>query len=96
MELVEHVPDPASLVTACARLVKPGGDLVFATVNRTPLAYLLVILAAEYLMGIVRMVDLSGLRYIPLIGYARLCTSVQMNYLIHFKKPAGTSDRKEE
>jgi 2-polyprenyl-6-hydroxyphenyl methylase / 3-demethylubiquinone-9 3-methyltransferase len=53
MELVEHVPDPAALVAACARLARPGGSLFFATVNRTPLAYLLVILAAEYLLGIV-------------------------------------------
>lgn len=54
MELLEHVPYPQSLVTACARLVQPGGDLFFATINRTPLAYLLVILAAEYVFGIVR------------------------------------------
>jgi 2-polyprenyl-6-hydroxyphenyl methylase / 3-demethylubiquinone-9 3-methyltransferase len=54
MELVEHVPDPAKLVSACARLVRPGGDIFFATVNRTPLAGLLVILAAEYVFGIVR------------------------------------------
>ncbi len=54
MELVEHVPDPGALVRACARLVRPGGDIFFATVNRTPLAGLLVILAAEYVFGIVR------------------------------------------
>ena len=54
MELLEHVPSPASIVDACARLVKPGGDLFFATVNRTWLAGLLVILASEYLLGIVR------------------------------------------
>ncbi len=54
MELLEHVPDPASIVDACARLLKPDGDLFFATVNRTWLAGLLVILASEYLLGIVR------------------------------------------
>ncbi len=54
MELLEHVPHPESLVMACARLVQPGGDIFFATINRTPLAYLLVILAAEYIFGIVR------------------------------------------
>ncbi|MCJ8501863.1 bifunctional 2-polyprenyl-6-hydroxyphenol methylase/3-demethylubiquinol 3-O-methyltransferase UbiG [Desulfatitalea alkaliphila] len=53
MELVEHVPDPAALVAACARLARPGGRLFFATVNRTLLSFLLVILAAEYLLGIV-------------------------------------------
>jgi 2-polyprenyl-6-hydroxyphenyl methylase / 3-demethylubiquinone-9 3-methyltransferase len=54
MELVEHVPDPASIVRACGRAVKPGGHVFFATVNRTWLSGLLVVGAAEYLLGIVR------------------------------------------
>jgi len=54
MELLEHVPRPASIVSACSRLVRPGGDVFFATVNRTWLSWLLVIVAAEYVMGIVR------------------------------------------
>jgi 2-polyprenyl-6-hydroxyphenyl methylase/3-demethylubiquinone-9 3-methyltransferase len=54
MELLEHVPRPASIIDACARLVRPDGDLFFATVNRTWLSWLLVIVAAEYVMGIVR------------------------------------------
>jgi 2-polyprenyl-6-hydroxyphenyl methylase/3-demethylubiquinone-9 3-methyltransferase len=54
MELLEHVPRPASIVAACARLAKPGGDLFFATVNRTWLSRLLVIKAAENILGIVR------------------------------------------
>ena len=54
MELLEHVPDPGSLVSACGRLVKPGGDLFFATVNRTLLSRMLVIWAAENVFGIVR------------------------------------------
>lgn len=111
MELVEHVPDPGALIKDCARLVRPGGDLFFATVNRTPLSRLLVIWMAEYLFGIVRrgthtyarfvkprelalwaeaagltVMDLSGLRYIPFIGRARLCRDVRMNYLMHFRK----------
>lgn len=53
MELIEHVPDPASLVRACADLARPGGDLFFATVNRNWISGMLVILAAEYLLGIV-------------------------------------------
>ena len=53
MELVEHVPNPSSLVRACSRLVRPGGDLFFATVNRTLMAWLLVILASVNLLGIV-------------------------------------------
>lgn len=54
MELLEHVPRPASVVNACARLVRPGGDVFFATVNRTWLSWLLVIMAAEFILGIVR------------------------------------------
>ncbi len=53
MELLEHVPDPASVVAACARLVRPGGDIFFATLNRTPAAYLLAIVMAEMVLRIV-------------------------------------------
>ncbi len=50
MELLEHVPDPASLIKACSKLAKPGGKLFFSTLNRNPKAYLLSIVAAEYVM----------------------------------------------
>ena len=50
MELLEHVPDPASLVDACARLARPGGLVVFSTINRNPKAWLLAIVGAEYLL----------------------------------------------
>ncbi len=50
MEMLEHVPDPASVVSACARLVKPGGKVIFSTINRNPKAYLFAILGAEYLL----------------------------------------------
>lgn len=50
MELLEHVPDPAGLVAACARLARPGGDLFFSTINRTPKAYFQAIVGAEYLL----------------------------------------------
>lgn len=53
MELLEHVPDPSSIVQACARLVRPGGRVFFATLNRTPLAYLLAIVMAERVLRIV-------------------------------------------
>ncbi|MBV5272324.1 MAG: bifunctional 2-polyprenyl-6-hydroxyphenol methylase/3-demethylubiquinol 3-O-methyltransferase UbiG [Lamprocystis purpurea] len=51
MELLEHVPNPASVVSACARLVRPGGHVVFSTLNRNPKSYLFAILGAEYLLG---------------------------------------------
>jgi 2-polyprenyl-6-hydroxyphenyl methylase / 3-demethylubiquinone-9 3-methyltransferase len=50
MEMLEHVPDPASVVNACSQLVKPGGHLFFSTINRNPKAYLLAIIGAEYLL----------------------------------------------
>ena len=50
MEMIEHVPDPASTVAACARLVKPGGTVVFSTINRNPKAYLFAIVGAEYVL----------------------------------------------
>src|SRR3954471_12529389 len=50
MEMLEHVPDPASVVKACADLVKPGGDVYFSTINRNPKAYAFAILGAEYLL----------------------------------------------
>ncbi|MGS0741545.1 bifunctional 2-polyprenyl-6-hydroxyphenol methylase/3-demethylubiquinol 3-O-methyltransferase UbiG [Glaciimonas sp. GG7] len=50
MEMLEHVPDPASIVRACATLVKPGGKVFFSTLNRNPKAYLFAILGAEYLL----------------------------------------------
>ncbi|NDL65262.1 bifunctional 2-polyprenyl-6-hydroxyphenol methylase/3-demethylubiquinol 3-O-methyltransferase UbiG [Acerihabitans arboris] len=53
MEMLEHVPDPASIVRACARLVKPGGDVFFSTLNRNPKAWLMAIIGAEYLLRIV-------------------------------------------
>ena len=50
MEVIEHVPDPSSLVAACKTLAKPGGDVFFSTINRNPKAFAVAILGAEYLM----------------------------------------------
>lgn len=50
MEVIEHVPDPASLVAACAQLVKPDGHVFFSTINRNIKAFLLAIVGAEYVM----------------------------------------------
>jgi 2-polyprenyl-6-hydroxyphenyl methylase / 3-demethylubiquinone-9 3-methyltransferase len=52
MEMLEHVPDPASVVAACARLLKPGGTAFFSTLNRNPKSYLFAILGAEYVLGL--------------------------------------------
>ncbi len=50
MEVLEHVPDPASTVRSCAQLAKPGGDVFFATINRNPKSYLFAIVGAEYVL----------------------------------------------
>lgn len=50
MEMLEHVPDPSSIVQACAQLVKPGGQVFFSTLNRNPKSYLYAVLGAEYLL----------------------------------------------
>ncbi len=52
MELLEHVPDPASTVRACAQLVKPGGHVFFSTLNRNPKSYLFAVIGAEYLLNL--------------------------------------------
>ena len=49
LEMLEHVPDPASSVAACANLVKPGGQVFFSTINRNPKSFLFAIVGAEYL-----------------------------------------------
>ncbi|NHQ84848.1 bifunctional 2-polyprenyl-6-hydroxyphenol methylase/3-demethylubiquinol 3-O-methyltransferase UbiG [Iodobacter sp. HSC-16F04] len=51
MEMLEHVPSPASVVAACARLVKPGGWVFFSTLNRNAKSYLLAVVGAEYVLG---------------------------------------------
>jgi len=50
MEMLEHVPDPAAIVQACATLVKPGGHVFFSTLNRNPKSYLFAVIGAEYLL----------------------------------------------
>ena len=52
MEMLEHVPHPDRIVTACAQLVRPGGSLFFSTINRNPKSWLFAIVGAEYLLGL--------------------------------------------
>ncbi len=53
MELLEHVPDPSSVVTACAAMLRPGGAACFSTLNRTPASFALAIVGAEYVLDLV-------------------------------------------
>ena len=50
LEMLEHVPDPSSVVQACSQLIKPGGLIFFSTINRNPKAYLFAVIAGEYLL----------------------------------------------
>lgn len=53
LEMLEHVPDPAAVVAACARLTRPGGELVFSTINRNPKSFLFAIVGGEYVLNMV-------------------------------------------
>lgn len=69
MELLEHVPDPASVVSACARLVRPGGHVHLSTINRTPKAWMLAVVGAEYVL---RMLPLGTHDYAAFIRPSEL------------------------
>ena len=77
MEMLEHVPHPESIVSACAQLVKPSGKVFFSTLNRKPKAYLLAVVAAEHL-----------LRMIPK-GTHRYETFIKPSELSHWARSAG-------
>ena len=64
MELLEHVPQPATVVAACARLARPGGQVFFSTINRNPKAYLFAVLGAEYLLRLLPRGTHDYLRFI--------------------------------
>ena len=64
MELLEHVPDPAGMVAACARLVRPGGLVFFSTINRNPKSYLFAVVGAEYVLKLLPKGTHDYLRFI--------------------------------
>ncbi|HYR34047.1 MAG TPA: bifunctional 2-polyprenyl-6-hydroxyphenol methylase/3-demethylubiquinol 3-O-methyltransferase UbiG [Burkholderiales bacterium] len=74
MELLEHVPEPAAMVAACARLVRPGGQVFFSTINRNPKSYLFAVIGAEYILRLLPRGTHDYLRFIKpseLSRYAR-------------------------
>ena len=71
MEMVEHVPDPAAIIAACAKLVKPGGWVFLSTLNRNPKAFLFAIVGAEYLL---RMLPAGTHEYAKFIRPSELAT----------------------
>ena len=111
MEMLEHVPDPASVIKACATLVKPDGLVFFSTLNKSIKAYLLAIVAAEKLLKLVpdgthdhdkfirpsqliswaeendlKCIDACGIHYNPITENHSLSSSLDVNYLLCFKK----------
>jgi len=112
LEMLEHVPDPAAVVQACARLARPGGHLFFSTINRNPKAWLFAIVGAEYILNLlprgtheyqrfIRPSELdawcrtsglqrgesTGLGYNPLTRRYFLQNNIDVNYLVHYRKP---------
>jgi len=84
MEMLEHVPDPASTVQACAKLVKPGGWVFFSTINRNPKSFLFAIIGAEYVLNMLPKGTHAYEKFIKpseLIGHARTA-GLEPNQLI--------------
>ncbi|MDR2031398.1 MAG: bifunctional 2-polyprenyl-6-hydroxyphenol methylase/3-demethylubiquinol 3-O-methyltransferase UbiG [Azoarcus sp.] len=73
MEMLEHVPDPASTVAACTRLLRPGGQAFFATLNRNPKSYLFAIVGAEYLLNLLPRGTHDYTRFLKPSELARFC-----------------------
>jgi 2-polyprenyl-6-hydroxyphenyl methylase/3-demethylubiquinone-9 3-methyltransferase len=89
MEMLEHVPEPASVVQACAELAKPGANLVFSTINRNPKAWLLMIGVAEHLL---KMVPKGTHDHRKFITPAELCSYIERAGLV-VKDIAGVTYR---
>ena len=114
LEMLEHVPSPTDVIEACVRLVKPGGDVFFSTINRNPKSFLFAIIGAEYMLRLLpagthhydkfirpseleawsrhaglELRDSTGMHYNPLSKEYSLGRNVDVNYLMHFHRPAS-------
>lgn len=78
MELLEHVPDPAATVAACAALVKPGGHVFFSTINRNPKSYLYAVIGAEYVLRLLPRGTHDYARFIKPSELAAMCRRAQL------------------
>jgi 2-polyprenyl-6-hydroxyphenyl methylase/3-demethylubiquinone-9 3-methyltransferase len=115
LEMLEHVPSPAGVIAACSRLVRPGGDVFFSTINRNPKSFALAIVGAEYVLNLlprgtheyekfIRPSELDswaraaglelqgsiGMHYNPITKEYSLGPNVDVNYLMHFRRPEST------
>jgi len=78
MEMLEHVPDPASIVSACAALVKPGGWVFFSTLTRNPKAYLYAVIRAEYVLNLLPRGTHDYAKFIQPSELARMARNAQL------------------
>ena len=81
MELLEHVPDPAAIIAACAQLVKPDGMVFFSTINRNPKSYAHAIVGAEYLLGLVPRGTHDWQKFITPAELARMCRQAGLDVI---------------
>jgi 2-polyprenyl-6-hydroxyphenyl methylase/3-demethylubiquinone-9 3-methyltransferase len=79
MEMLEHVPDPASIVRACSQLVKPGGHVFFSTLNRNPKSYLLAIIGAEYILNMLARGTHDYAKFIKPSELAQFCRNSDLS-----------------
>jgi 2-polyprenyl-6-hydroxyphenyl methylase/3-demethylubiquinone-9 3-methyltransferase len=79
MELLEHVPDPQSVITACAQLVKPDGWIFFSTLNRNPKSYFLAILGAEYVLNLLPCGTHDYAKFLKPSELAQFCRNAGLN-----------------
>ncbi len=78
MEMLEHVPDPAATVAACAALLKPGGHVFFSTINRNPKSYLFAVIGAEYILRLLPRGTHDYARFIKPSELAALCRRARL------------------
>jgi 2-polyprenyl-6-hydroxyphenyl methylase/3-demethylubiquinone-9 3-methyltransferase len=79
MEMLEHVPDPASTVTACSSLLRPGGRAFFATINRNPKAYLFAVIGAEYVLRLLPRGTHDYARFVKPSELAAMCRTAGLS-----------------
>ena len=79
MEMLEHVPDPASTVAACAKLVKPGGQVFFSTINRNPKSYVFAVIGAEYILRLLPRGTHDYAKFLKPAELARHCRSAGLS-----------------
>jgi len=81
MEMLEHVPDPASVVKACSTLLKPGGKVFFSTLNRNPKSFVFAILGAEYVLNLLPKGTHEYAKFIRPSELSSFCREANLNNL---------------